>query len=98
MKKFQDDMIIIVMASVTFIALILMVIKGYYNNTHYTTCAYVDSITTDEVLLITPTGDIWAVDSVDGGVQQGQIVELLFYNNGTEETLLDDIIQHVRVI
>lgn len=97
MKKISKNMTIIAMVSFILIALICVAMKGCYNDTHYKTCAYVDSVTDQEILIVTPDGNVWSID-YEPNIYENQIVELLFYNGGTDNTMKDDVIINVKII
>ncbi len=98
MKKYKDDLILgIVMISFCLVTFVCTLAHNHYESTHYTTCGYVDSVTNNKILIVTPTGDIWSIDYMDN-IHEGDLIELLFYNNETTEKITDDIIQHVRII
>lgn len=95
--NFNDRPIIIALAIVCLITLLFGFIHKWYDNTHYSNVCYIDSITEDEVLMIDSCGDIWAVDAIEGA-KVGDLVDVYFYNNGTEYTHTDDIITYVKII
>lgn len=79
------------------IASLLNFIPTWYHKTHYSTVAFVDTVTEDEVSLVDPCGDVWAVDAIPN-VNEGDLVNVYFYNNSTTYTHNDDIITYVRKI
>ena len=87
--------IIFALIIVCLITLFFCFAHTYYEKTHYSTVAVVDSIKDNEVLMVDPLGDIWAVDHVDN-VKVGDLVEIYFHNNNTTYTHYDDIIVNVK--
>lgn len=95
--NFNDRPIIFALIIVCIITLTLGMIHTWYDKTHYSNVAFVDSISDEEVILVDSLGDEWAVDSIPNAVE-GDLVEVHFYNNGTDYTHTDDVITHVFVI
>ena len=96
-KRDNDKAIMFILFIVIIITLFCCSAHYNYNKTHYKTIAVVDSIEANEVLMVDPCGDIWAVDHVDN-IKVGDFVELTFYNNNTNTTHHDDVVTNVRAI
>ena len=82
---------------ISIVTLTFCFIHSYYDKTHYSTIAIVDDINSNEVLMVDPCGDVWAVDHVDN-IKVGDLVEVCFYNNNTDTTHHDDIITNVKTV
>ena len=74
-----------------------MIISGY-SDTHYTVQAQVYSIKDNTVLLIDGAGYIWEVTDRKDLITKGQDVKIKFFNNTTDYTREDDIIESVKVL
>ena len=96
-NDFNDKPLIIALIIVCAITLFFCCIHTWYDKTHYSNVAFVDSITEKEVLLVDCCGDVWAVDAIPN-VKEGDLVNVYFYNNNTTYTHTDDIITHIRKI
>lgn len=93
----DDPLTIAIIIACVIISLFLGSINTWYDKTHYSNVAFVDTITIEEVLLVDSCGDVWAVDAIPN-VKEGDLVNVYFYNNGTTYTHTDDVITYVRKI
>lgn len=93
----NDRPIILALIVVCMISLFLILVHKSYEITHYQTVAIVDSITEEETLMIDPCGDVWAVDNVPNA-KVGDLVNLTFYTNRTNNTHEDDVITNVSLL
>lgn len=95
--NFNDKPLIIALAIVCLVTLLFCFIHTWYDKTHYSNVCYIETITDTEVLMVDSCGDVWAVDAIKGA-KEGDLVDVYFYNNGTQYTHTDDIITYVRII
>lgn len=93
----NDRLLIIALTIVCLIALIIGFIHLWYDDTHYSNVCYVDTITETETKIVDCCGNIWAVDTIKGA-KVGDLVDVYFYNNGTDYTIEDDIITHINAL
>jgi len=91
-KKIIDIMMSFIV--IGFLLLLLMI--GGYNDTHYSTTAEVISTETD-VVMVDCAGYVWAVtDRSD--LHRGDFVKIKFFNNTTDYTREDDEVLDVILL
>lgn len=95
-KMITECAIIALTAFTTWSAITIYDIKAKRVNTNnlysqYAVC-YIADI--DETVFIDATGNTWAIDAIDEYIE-GDMVELIMDNNGTDNTIEDDIIVNI---
>ena len=95
-KMIIECSIVALMALITWSTIAIHDIKAKSVNTdnlysQYAVC-YITDI--DETVFIDATGNEWAIDATDKYIE-GDIVELIMDNNGTDNTIEDDIIVNI---
>jgi hypothetical protein len=95
-KMIIECSIVALTAFITWSAITIHNIKAKSVNTdnlyaQYAVC-YITDI--DETVFIDATGNTWAIDATDKYIE-GDMVELIMDNNGTDNTIEDDIIVNI---
>ena len=95
-KMIIECSIVALMALITWSTIAIHDIKAKSVNTNnlysqYAVC-YITDI--DETVFIDATGNEWAIDATDKYIE-GDMVELIMDNNGTDNTIEDDIIVNI---
>lgn len=93
-KETKDKAIVIALT----ILLVIIILLTHIKNTHYTKQAVVTDITNQVITLTDIKGHQWQyeTDRTTRELKEHDVVVMIMYTNGTEETIKDDKIVRIK--